>query len=190
MARIDKAEHSKILKAVDGEHRKVTEVAAEYGCTPAAIYSLLAKLRKAAEPVAEMVSAPPPVAPAVDLFAAPVVTPSKPVRRRAEVAPPPAPIVAPPAPVPEDVSATVTDLPRRLPRPTSGRGGVGASLARPGYGLAMRTADGDESMTPFRSLDDLLSAIKPILRSAARSPDAVWFSIQPVDLATLDSDAA
>ncbi len=184
MARIDKAAHGKILQAVDGEHRKVAEVAAEYGCTPAAIYAVLAKLRKA-EPVAEVVSAPVPVAPAVDLFAAPVVTPSKPVRRRADVALPPAPVVSPPAPAPEDVSATVTDLPRRVPR-----GGVGASLARPGFGLAMRTGDGDESMTPFRSLDDLLSAIKPILRSAARSPDAVWFSIQPVDLATLDSDAA
>ena len=53
----------------------------------------------------------------------------------------------------------------------------------------MRTPEGDENLTPFRSLDDLLSAVKPILRAAARSPDAVWFSIQPVDLATLDSDA-
>ena len=56
--------------------------------------------------------------------------------------------------------------------------------------LMMRTAEGDENLTPFRSLDDLLSAIKPILRAAARSPDAVWFCIQPVDLASLDSDAA
>ena len=56
--------------------------------------------------------------------------------------------------------------------------------------LVMRTAEGEENMTPFRSLDDLLSAVKPILRAAARSPDAVWFSIQPVDLASLDSDAA
>ncbi len=199
MARLSKADHPKILQAVDGEHRKVAEVAAEYGCTPAAVYALLAKLRKAGQ------GADPPVIPApavvaVDLFAAPVVTPDKPMQRRVDAAPLPAPppIMAPavPAPVvaqlasaPEEVSANVTDMPRRLARP-AGRGGVGASLARPGYGLAMRTADGDESMTPFRSLDDLLSAIKPILRSAARSPDAVWFSIQPVDLASLDSDAA
>ena len=54
----------------------------------------------------------------------------------------------------------------------------------------MRTAEGDESVTPFRSLDDLLSAVKPILRAAARSPDAVWFSIQSIDLAALESDAA
>jgi hypothetical protein len=70
------------------------------------------------------------------------------------------------------------------------RGGIGSALAKPGFGLTMRTAEGDENLTPFRSLDDLLSAVKPILRAAARSPDAVWFSIQPVDLATLDSDAA
>jgi hypothetical protein len=57
-------------------------------------------------------------------------------------------------------------------------------------GLVTRSADGDESMMPFRSLDDLLSAIKPILREGARSPDPVWFSIQPIDLATIDADAA
>jgi hypothetical protein len=69
-------------------------------------------------------------------------------------------------------------------------GAVGAALAKPGMALMMRMADGEENVTPFRSLDDLLSAVKPILRAAARSPDAVWFSIQPVDLASLDSDAA
>ena len=57
-------------------------------------------------------------------------------------------------------------------------------------GLIMRTLDGEETMTPFRSLDDLLSAIKPILRAGARSPEPVWFSLQPVDLATIDVDAA
>jgi hypothetical protein len=54
----------------------------------------------------------------------------------------------------------------------------------------MRTSDGDESSTPFRSLDDLLSAVKPILRSAARSSDPIWFCIQPMDLADIDSEAA
>ena len=70
------------------------------------------------------------------------------------------------------------------------RGGIGAKLSKPGYGLTMRTAEGEESLAPFRSLDDLLTAIKPILRGAARSPDPVWFSIGPIDLATIDSDAA
>ena len=80
----------------------------------------------------------------------------------------------------------------QLSVPVSGRkgGGLGASLAKPGMALVMRTAEGEENRIPFRSLDDLLSAVKPILRAAARSPDAVWFPIQPVDLASLDSDAA
>ena len=62
--------------------------------------------------------------------------------------------------------------------------------AKPGYGLVMRPPEGEESVAPFRSLEDLLGAIKPILRAAASSPEPVWFCIQPVDLATLDEDAA
>ena len=80
----------------------------------------------------------------------------------------------------------VTDLPRGKRRDS----GVGAKLAKPGFGLVMRTGEGEDNLTPFRSLDDLLSAVKPILRAASRSPDTVWFSIQPVDLASLDIDAA
>ena len=74
----------------------------------------------------------------------------------------------------------------RRPAPAA----VGGKLAKPGMGLLMRTPDGEETMTPFRSLDDLLSAIKPILRAGARSPEPVWFSLQPIDLATIDVDAA
>ena len=65
-----------------------------------------------------------------------------------------------------------------------------AKLAKAGFALAMRTAEGDENLTPFRSLEDLLGAVKPILRSAARSRDQIWFSIRPIDLSNLDSDAA
>ena len=68
--------------------------------------------------------------------------------------------------------------------------GVGAKLAKTGFALAMRAAEEDENLTPFRSLEDLLAAIKPILRSAVRSTDPIWFSIRPIDLSTLDSDAA
>jgi hypothetical protein len=103
------------------------------------------------------------------------------------------PIVSQPQPDQPPTIGLVPAVPALLglPRgePAKGRG-LGAALAKPGFGLAMRTAEGDENLTPFRSLDDLLSAVKPILRSAARSPDAVWFSIQPIDLATLESDAA
>jgi|GEM_PF-2326821 transposase-like protein len=169
MARLSKADHARILHLVDHDGRKVTEVAAEYGCSPASVYTLLSRLRRSADPspspaeperTANTVSAPP----AEDLFALA-----------------PAPAAAPAA-------ATVADLPRR--GPLTKRGGIGAALARPGFGLAMRTAEGDENVTPFRSLDDLLSSVKPILRAAARSPDAVWFSIRSIDLSALDWDAA
>jgi len=69
-------------------------------------------------------------------------------------------------------------------------GGVGAKLAKPGYGLVMRTVEGEETVRPFRSLDELLSAVRPILRAAATSADPVWFSLQPIDLASTDMDAA
>jgi len=187
MARLAKRDHARILHMVDVEHCKVSEVAAEYGCSPANIYTLLSKLRRAAvaqnprpgrendspapAPTAEpLVPEPTEIAPAPDLFAA----------AAADV--PPAP-VKPAAPPPPPVSATVTELPRK-------RGGIGASLAKPGFGLTMRAGDGDENMTPFRSLEDLLSAVKPILRASAKNPEPVWFSIQPIDLASIEFDAA
>ena len=63
-----------------------------------------------------------------------------------------------------------------------------AIAARAGYALLMRTSDGEEAVNPFRSLDELLSAAKPILRTAARSPEPIWFSIQQVDLEALEYD--
>jgi transposase-like protein len=101
---------------------------------------------------------------------------------RLEVAPPQVTVVSKPS---SDAGP--------LYRPTASGGGtaaIGARLAKPGFGLIMRTADGEENMTPFRSLDELLSAIKPILRASARSSEPVWFSLRPVDLATIDIDAA
>ncbi len=226
MARIGKAEHPRILQMVDGENRKVAEVAAEYGCTPANIYALLSKLRREARPSpepetrdsspAEGSGLPPVDSPASTAAAAPVLpdlfapellardpasspgkrpsrTPVGTDRLVAVTAPTesPAPTVPPrqPEPVATPVhTANVTDLARQGSAKKAG--GMGAAMAKPGVGLIMRTAEGEENLTPFRSLDDLLSAVKPILRAAARSPDAVWFSIQPVDLASLDSDAA
>jgi len=106
---------------------------------------------------------------------------------------------------PQAEASTVTAIPELRPAPassakSSGRAKSGGMFtvdaprptkaAKPGYALCMRTPDGDESSTPFRSLDDLLSATRPILRSAARSPDPIWFSIQSIDLADIDSEAA
>jgi len=203
MAKIRKADHPKILHLVDVENRKVAEVAAEFGCTPANIYTLLIKLRRARgrDPVADTpdVDVPPAATEATpadppeitDRQAGLFANPPAPVAKRVEtVAATPAPVKPKPQqsrpPAAASPAATVTDLPRK----GTGRGGVGASLAKPGFGLVMRTADGEDNLTPFRSLEDLLSAIKTILRGAARSPDTVWFSIQQIDLATLDSDAA
>ena len=183
MARISRADHQSILNAIDVEHRKIADVAAEYGCTPAAIYALLGKLRRAdaKAAVALPVTEPAEAAPKPDLFAAAALPEPEPAP--AQPNPPPRVELSP-----STVSANVTQLLR--PAPPAGRSGLGAKLAKPGYGLVMRASEAEDSMTPFRSLDDLLSVIKPILRSAARNPDPVWFSIQQVDLATLDSDAA
>ena len=235
MARISKTEHSRILQMVDGEHRKVTEVAAEYGCTSTNIYMLLSKLRRSAQLTSKPGLSDPtlsekpglplsggPASPACRTAAsAPSLHDLFATERRADQ-PPTATIdthrgrtdvdivratvatasteestllgqissksemsSAASAPVRE---AKVTELPRRGGVKKSGA--VGTTLAKPGMALMMRTAEGEENLAPFRSLDDLLSVIKPILRAAARSPDAVWFSIQPVDLASLDRDAA
>jgi len=197
MARIGKADHARILQLVDEEQQKVSEVAAEYGCSPANLYALLGKLRRAArskemkggrvlaeQRPAEDISPPNPPqvsrpSSAIDLFAQPVPPAILPARVEA---------VKPEPPVPSRPSATVTDLPKKSE--ASKRGGVGASLAKPGYGLSMRTEDSEETTTPFRSLEDVLSAVKPMLRAAARSQDPVWFSIRPIDLSEVEYDAA
>ncbi len=192
MARINKSEHAIILRKVEVDECKISDVAAEYGCSAANLYALLRKLRRAGVmpapsepepelPAASALSANQPGKAAVDLFAA--AAPAKPAPARPAAPPMRPPVAATPSP--PRPSAEI------VPMPKGGRGsGVGASLAKPGYALAMRGPEGDENITPFRSLDDLLSAVKPILRAAARNPEAIWFSIQPIDLATLDSFAS
>jgi hypothetical protein len=200
MARIGKKDHARILHMVDVEGRKVGEVAAEYGCSPANVYALLGKLRRmvapresdrgtpaptvsrAAQPAALEARQPAQAIVGTDLFAAtPGITP-EPSRTT-----PPAHIATPAASA-DRPPATITELQRK--GPIAKGSGIGAALAKPGFGLTLRTADGDENVTPFRSLEDLLSAVKPILRAAARSPDAVWFSIHKIDLSALEFDAA
>ena len=189
MARISKADHAIILRKIEVDECKISEVAAEYSCSTANLYALLRKLRRAGvmpappepeEPAASLPEGAVPKA-AADLFAAPAPAKPAPPRPAAPLARPPAPAFVASA-APARPSAEIVPMPKG-----GGRGGVGASLAKPGYALAMRGPEGDENLTPFRSLDDLLSAVKPILRAAARNPEAIWFSIQPIDLATLDS---
>lgn len=192
MARIKKEDHPRILQLVDVERRAVREIAAEFGCTPAAIYALLTKLRRGAvgceAPPGE---AQPPLALGEEHAAE--------VPQQPSAAPSPTPTPTPPGPGTEQERRVVI-FERATPAAASARAreekpgpaptAVGGKLAKPGMGLLMRTPDGEESMTPFRSLDDLLSAIKPMLRAGARSPEPVWFSLQPVDLSTIDVDAA
>jgi transposase-like protein len=198
MARIKKEDHARILHLVDIERRAVREIAAEFGCTPAAIYSLLTKLRREASGAGPTPGeTQPPLAlgeEMADDALTPQPFPVSPPPAMAEPRPPEEPRVVTferpvpvpvPAPIPAPVSVQLREEVRR-PVPAA----VGAKLAKPGMGLLMRTPDGEETMTPFRSLDDLLSAIKPMLRAGARSPEPVWFSLQPVDLATIDVDAA
>jgi transposase-like protein len=194
MARIKKEDHARILYLVDIERQTVREIAAEFGCTPAAIYSLLTKLRREASGAGPTPGeTQPPLALGEEMADDGLTPEALPVSQPAATAEPrppeehrvvtferPVPALAP-APVPVQLREEV-----RRPAPAA----VGAKLAKPGMGLLMRTPDGEETMTPFRSLDDLLSAIKPMLRAGARSPEPVWFSLQPVDLATIDVDAA
>lgn len=208
MARIRKEDHARVLALVEAERRPVREIATEFGVTPAAIYALLNRLRQPAvaeggevahqtplalDAMAEAV--PEPVAPEPFVLEPFVLEPVEP---QPEPATPALPIAQSAAP--ESQVLRFSTPPARPARgeghgePTgkaAGKaGGIGARRAKGGVGLITRTADGEETTVPFRSLDDLLSAIKPILREGARSPDPVWFSIQPVDLSEIEMDAA
>jgi len=91
--------------------------------------------------------------------------------------------------------ATLAKIARRPSEPSplaapvdrGGRERNGRSNGAPkrGIGLIMRTSNGDEAVHPFRSIEDLLSAVKPLLRTASKSPEPIWFSIQGLDLSEL-----
>ena len=192
MPRIAREDHATIRHRVDVEGHKVAEVAAAYGCTPANIYAILAKLRRQEAPGAGQAVAAASIteAQATDAVSADLLSDLS-----SEVPEP-----APPATVSEQPGGVVADTAVPLvkepkPQPHSGRQEAPAKPSKPlptpraakaGYGLLMRTSDGEEAVHPFRSLEDLLSAAKPILRMAARSPEPIWFSIQPIDLETLE----
>jgi hypothetical protein len=210
MPRIPREEHAAIRHRVDVAGQKVAEVAAAYGCTPANIYAILARLRRqddqatggavpSAGPTEAGAASGPADAASADLFggldeARPDPAPPAPALAALEppaTAPaPPLPFAAmaretPPAPVAPQpsVRAGRTKVAPRPPAPASAPG-----TGKAAYALLMRTSDGDEAVNPFRSLDELLTAAKPILRTAARSPEPIWFSIQQVNLDTLEDD--
>jgi hypothetical protein len=232
MARIAKSEHATIQRLVEVERKKVPEIAADYGCSPANIYAILTRLRRpspdAANDAAPVVADSEPNAseageaeadeailptpfvaasteqapldlfvpatsgrkeraardsqkrrPAPDQATAPEATPLLDVAEAA-----PTSIPAPP-PLPAPVAITP---PAERPTAQTASRNASAPKARlkSGYGLCTRSPEGDDSIMPFRSLEDLLSAVKPILRASANAPEPVWFSIQPMDLADID----
>ncbi len=227
MARIARDAYPTIQHLVDVEGKKVAEVAASYGCTPANIYAILGKARRLAGeagPQADLklpvAQAPAEEAPAeagvlaatasgqaspADLItdqpgdaapehAAPAWTDEVPASGEPGAAAGPTPEVEVPAPetkTPERLAAAPPPAPARAPSGSTGReapaasrsprGGARSEKGR-GVALLMRTSDGEETAHPFRSLEELLSAAKPILRSAARSSEPIWFSIQEADL--------
>jgi hypothetical protein len=228
MARIARDAYPKIQHLVDVEGKKVAEVAASYGCTPANIYAILNKTRRLAGEASTQAGPKSPAvpvpaeadalletpravvtcsdpAPPADLFAdipeqttprpkGPAETDEVPASKEpvasgehAPMAKAPAPkikaqerVAAPPSPAPTSPPTSRAD---RGP-PTAARTPRGGARIGKGTGVAllMRTSDGEETAHPFRSLEELLSASKPILRSAARSSEPIWFSIQQVDL--------
>jgi hypothetical protein len=219
MARIPRDEYPKIQRLVDVEGKKVAEVAASYGCTPANIYAILNKARRTVSEGAvgtapEKPSAPVPFdaevsdtegllerslaasgssgAACLDLFGA-AAEPGRSdtaasnaavasVELPAAKAPPPdTKVQISLAPVGASASATSSRTPKDA-TPVSGASPAKAGRGKgTGIALLMRASDGEEAAHPFRSLEELLSAAKPILRSAARSPEPIWFSIQQVD---------
>ena len=192
MPRIAREDHATIRHRVDVEGHKVAEVAAAYGCTPANIYAILAKLRRQEAPAAGQVVAAASVseAQASDAASADLLS------GLSSEAPEPEPSATPPEQPGSVAANTAVPAAREpTPQPRSRRQEAPAGPAKPvpipraakaGYGLLMRASDGEEAVHPFRSLEELLSAAKPILRMAARSPEPVWFSIQPIDLAALE----
>ena len=187
MARIPRDEHATIRQRVDVEGQKVAEVAAAYGCTPANIYAILAKQRRQVDqdagpsaPSTNIIrGSPAPALPdpvATDLLGELAEGGSEPAFAAA---------AAPETAAAANPAAPAAGTPRPRPKPAAPASST-ARTGKAGYGLLLRTSDGEETVHPFRSLDELLSAAKPILRTAARSPEPIWFSIQQVDLDALD----
>lgn len=136
---------------------------------------------------------PPDEVPAV--AASPALLGTQPEAYSAE---PTAPALLPATSVPAEPQAPSLPAVSSARRPVSASdrpfvGGPEAKAAsskfkggKAGIALLMRTNDGEEAVHPFRSIEELLSAAKPILRTAAKSPEPIWFSIQTVDLDTLE----
>lgn len=86
----------------------------------------------------------------------------------------PAATVRPPAQ--EMAVEDESDIPvRSLAKGTHSKGNQGK---RQGHTLIARTEDGEETLMPFGSLDDLLSSLRGVFREAARGEGTVWFGLR------------
>jgi hypothetical protein len=54
------------------------------------------------------------------------------------------------------------------------------------YGLVVRSEESEETVVPYRSLDELLASIRPVLRETARQGGETWCAIREIDPATLN----
>ena len=140
--------YAEIHDLVRVEKRKVSEVATKFGCSANNIYHIVTTEASARETVAT-------VAAAVALAQA------------ATRMDPPAPVPA--LSIPEPMSGPFWEHPRAV---------ANTGMAKGGSCLVIRSPDGDENELPFRSLEELLSSVKPILREAARCGEEIWFSIR------------
>ncbi len=130
---------------------------------------------------------PPPPTPAV--APAKKAGPSKPSKASADR---PAPKLEAAKPKPSQAQSASPALGQPDRKETATRAVASSASTvkgKPGYALIMRTVDGEETVNPFRSLDELLSASKLLLRTAVRSAEPIWFSIQQVDLELLTEDS-
>jgi len=136
MPRIPREEQATIRHRVDVEGQKVADVAAAYGCTPANIYAILAKLRRQdAQDTAEIMSSPSvaeadptfvPAAAAVDDLFGALAEPNSAPAAPAVMLP-----VAPEPPAPANDKASspavaASNLPRGLDRTNAATGWIAA----------------------------------------------------------------
>lgn len=195
---IPRSEYPVILRLSDAERVKTVDIAVTYGVAPRTINIILGKARAdsaGAGAPAVNDSSPavlPPALAALEVAApavnAQVVEPEVgPVRLSTqswdmEVAVPP----ETPAPVKLTVSAVPPARAAEKEPVERNQAARPKGNSKAAYGLVTKTDDGEESIAPYRSLEDLLSTVKGTLRTAAQASDEVWFAIREIDLSDFE----
>jgi hypothetical protein len=203
VAKITVEQYAEIVNRIDVLGEKVSDIAVVFGCTPATIYNVLAKIRKSmteeavkVSPIVEVSMSRPPV---VEVEASPtsepavtvMETPNVIVANETSESAPDEKSVATSEVVPESPVMSVKSKPVEAPEPERvtrnlAKGSITKSTAKPGMGLFIRGSDGEDNIIPFRNLEDALMSVKQILRTAVREPETVWFSLQEIDLTMME----